>query len=145
MWISTAILGGHHSPRRPHNFVSRKIALAAASAAYGGKKKLYLGNLTRSQDWGFADNFVTAFPEILRWSEPSDFIVSTGDPHTGQEFLELAFAHVGQDWREYVIFDRSLNQPTDVAVLSSSPDDRLTWRPEGSFSELVEWMVDSEL
>jgi GDPmannose 4,6-dehydratase len=143
--VSEAVFGGHHSPRRTPDFLSRKVTMAVARAEADDCDRLRLGPLTRSQDWGAAPDFVRALREIAEGQGPGAFDVSTGDPHTSAEFVELAYAAVGLDWREHVVFDDTFAQPTDVASLSAAPDQRLRWRPEMPFGELVRWLVREDV
>lgn len=143
--VSTAILGGHHSPRRGSEFLSRRVTRAVARIAAGDRTPLRLGLLDRSQDWGHAADFVYAM-SLIAQREPGDYVVSTGDPHTCEEWVETAFAVAQMDWREHVELDEGLSQPTDVAVLSASPDERLLpWTPVRDFTGLVTDMVAADM
>lgn len=149
--VSQAVLGGHHSPRRSPEFLSRKVTLAVAAAAraVGGDapeaEPLRLGPLTRSQDWGRATDFVAALEEIGYRDEPGEFVVSTGQPHTSEEFVAAAYAAAGMYWREHVVHDDRYAQPSDVPSLTGQPDQRLAWRPDTDFVGLVRDLVLAEM
>ena len=146
--VSTAVFGGHHSPRRGREFFGRKVTLAAARIALGLQGQLELGPLDRSQDWGWAEDFTRTLPMLARDLEPGDYIVSTGEPHTSREWVEQAFAAAGLDWSEHVKYDPGLAQPTDVPTLTALPDPRLVtagWTPRRDFAALAGVMVANDL
>jgi GDPmannose 4,6-dehydratase len=141
----SGILYNHESPRRPDCYVTQKICRAAAEIANGRKEKLMLGNLEASRDWGFAGDYVKAIWMMLQTKTPDDYIVSTGESHTIKDFLRLAFGHVGLDWGSWVELDPALVRPMEVGRLvgnSSKARERLGWKPEVTFEELVRMMVD---
>ena len=111
----------HNSPRRGSEFVTRKITLGAARIAAGRQKDLKLGNLDARRDWGFTGDYVEAMRLMLQHDEPRDYVIGTGETHTVQDFVELAFAHVGLDWRQYVVIDPRLVRPAEVDLLISNP------------------------
>jgi GDPmannose 4,6-dehydratase len=138
----------HNSPRRGKEFVTRKISHGVAAIKLGLEKELRLGNLDARRDWGFAGDYVRAMWLMLQQDEPEDFVVGTGENHTVREFCELAFGHVGLDWKKYVVVDKELFRPADVHTLLSNPAKarrKLGWKPEVSFPELVRMMVDADL
>jgi GDPmannose 4,6-dehydratase len=145
---SSGILFNHESPRRGENFVTRKIAIAAARIARGLQKKLALGNLDAKRDWGHAKDFVAAMYLMLQQPEGGDYVVATGETHSVGEFLDLAFSHVGLDWHDYVETDPRYLRPTEVHALCgdySKAKEKLGWEPTISFEDLVREMVDAEL
>ena len=105
MHATNGILFNHESPRRGETFVTRKITRAAAEIAGGSKKKLFLGNLDAVRDWGYAKEYVESMWLMLQQEKPSDYVVATGVGATVKDFVEVAFAHVGLDWREHVTID----------------------------------------
>ena len=105
---SSGILFNHESPRRGETFVTRKITRAVAHIKHGVQQKLYLGNLEARRDWGYAPDYVRAMWLMLQQETPDDFVVGTGEAHTVREFVELAFAHAGLDWKEHVEVDAAL-------------------------------------
>lgn len=142
--VSCAVFGGHHSPRRGRSFFARKVTAAAAHISTGFMDRVELGSLARVQDWGNAVDFITQLPH-LAVLDPGDYVMSTGDPRSAQEWVETAFAYVGLDWREHVTLRPELGNVTDVPVLSAQPDPRLGWTPDTDFEGLVRWMVDADL
>lgn len=148
IFLVSGILYNHESPRRPARFVTKKIARAAAQISCGTKEKLKLGNIDARRDWGFAGDYVKGIWLMLQAEVPDDYIVATGKLHSVRDFLDVAFRHVGLDWRDWVEVDPPLVRPLDVGVLvgdSSKARDRLGWIPEVTFEELVQLMVDHEL
>jgi len=149
IYASTGICFNHESPRRGHNFVTRKVSTAVARISLGLQSKLALGRLNPRRDWGFAGDYVEAMWLTLQHSEPDDFIVATGESHSVQEFVELAFARVGiEDWRNYVVEDQQFFRPLDVMDLcgdNSKARTALGWKPTVRFGELVDLMVDADL
>lgn len=145
---SSGILFNHESPRRGLEFVTRKITHHVARIKLGLEDTLLLGDLDPQRDWGFAGDYVEAMWMMLQQDEPDDFVVATGETHAVQEFCELAFKHVGLEWRDYVRQDERFMRPADVDLLIGDPSkaaDRLGWKPRTGFGELVSTMVDADL
>lgn len=148
MWISNGILFNHESPRRGETFVTRKITQAAARIKLGIEQTLALGNLDARRDWGYAPEYVEAMWRMLQLEKADDYVVSTGESHSVQEFVELAFGYLGLDWRKHVRTDARLIRPLEVEHLrgdSRRAAERLGWRPQTSFADLVRVMVDADL
>jgi len=149
IYASTGICFNHESPRRGHNFVTRKVSSAVARISMGLQSKLVLGRLDSRRDWGFAGDYVEAMWLTLQHPEPDDFIVATGESHSVQEFVELAFARVGiEDWQNYVVQDKKFFRPLDVMDLcgdNSKAKTVLGWKPTIRFGELINLMVDADL
>ena len=148
MFACSGILFNHESPRRGREFVTRKIAEGVAKIKLGLAKELKLGNLEAKRDWGFAGDYVEAMWLMLQQDKAEDFVVGTGENHSVQEYVEMAFAHVGLDWQEYVKQDEAFMRPAEVDTLLANPEKAkkvLGWEPKVSFAELVKMMVDSEL
>src|SRR6202142_3477550 len=114
LFAVSGILFNHESPRRGLEFVTHKITDGAARIKLGLAKELRLGNLDARRDWGFAGDYVRAMWLMLQRDAPDDFVVASGETHTVRELVELAFAHVGLDWRPYVVQDPSLIRPAEV-------------------------------
>ena len=147
MHISNGILFNHESPRRGETFVTRKITKAAVRIARGLQKELPLGNLDAKRDWGFAPEFVEAMWLMLQRDVPDDYVIATGETHTIRELLDVAFEHVGLNWRQYVRVDPRYYRPTEVDILlgdASKAERLLGWKPKTKFRELIKLMVDSE-
>jgi len=144
----SGILYNHESPRRPERFVTQKIACAAAEISLGRTEKLKMGNIDARRDWGFAGDFVKGIWLMLQADEPDDYIVATGELHSISDFLEVAFHHVGLDWRDWVEVDPAFIRAVDVGLLVGDPSkarERLGWTPKVPFVELVKMMVDYNL
>ncbi len=148
MHAVSGILFNHESPRRGEEFVTRKISLGAARIAAGLQKELRLGNLEAKRDWGFTGDYVKAMHMMLQHDEPKDYVVGTGETHTVEEFVDIAFSRVGLKWRDHVVIDKKFVRPAEVDLLISNPRrarEELGWRPEVSFRALVEMMVDADV
>jgi GDPmannose 4,6-dehydratase len=142
---SCAILFNHESPRRPPTFLPSKIAHGVARIADGNERELVLGDLDGQRDWGWAADYVRAMWLMLQQESPDDYVIATGELHTVRDLVELAFAHVGLDWREHVRVDQSLVRSDDAPLLgdASKARERLGWEPSVSFAELVVRLVDA--
>jgi GDPmannose 4,6-dehydratase len=148
MFAANGILFNHESERRGETFVTRKITRALGRIKVGLQKELFLGNLDAQRDWGHAADYVEAMWLMLQQPEPDDFVIGTGETHSVREFLELAFAHLGLDWREYVKMDKRYLRPTEVDLLladASKARRELGWSPKVQFRDLVKRMVESDL
>jgi GDPmannose 4,6-dehydratase len=148
MFACNGILFNHESPRRGESFVTRKITLGAARIREGLQERLALGNLDARRDWGYAKDFVEAMWLMMQQDEPQDYVVATGEAHSVREFLQLAFEHVGLDWRQHVDLDPRFLRPIEVPLLlgdASQARERLGWSPRTTFAELVRIMVESDL
>jgi GDPmannose 4,6-dehydratase len=145
---STAILFNHESPRRPVGFVTRKIARAAAEIKLGLREGLTLGNLETKRDWGYAPEYVEAMFLIASNPKASDYVVSTGVHSTIRELCELAFGHVGLDYRSYVAVDTQLVRSIETKALKGRPDRifrDLGWRAKTPIAEVIREMVDCDM
>lgn len=148
MHASSGILFNHESPLRGVEFVTRKITDGAARISLGLAQTLPMGNLEARRDWGHARDYVRAMWLMLQQPEPGDFVVATGRSASVREFCELAFAHVGLDWRRHVVLDPAFLRPAEVDVLQGDATrarEVLGWRPETSLEELVAEMVEADL
>ena len=148
LFAANGILFNHESPLRSLDFVTRKVAHAAAGIKIGRGTKLRLGNLEARRDWGYAGDYVQAMALMLQHDRPDDYVIATGEAHTVRELVELAFEHVGLDWREHVEVDPGLVRVEDGAVRrgdSGKAKAQLGWTPAVSFKELVHLMVDADL
>jgi GDPmannose 4,6-dehydratase len=148
MHISNGILFNHESPRRGIEFVTRKITDGVARIKNGLADELRLGNLDARRDWGYAGDYVEAMWSILQQDKPDDYVIATGETHSVQEFVELAFSRAGLDWEKYVVIDPKFVRPAEVQLLLGDPSKAkkvLGWEPKIKFKELVEIMVDADL
>jgi len=148
LFVCNGILYNHESPRRGENFVTRKIARAAARISRGLEHELVLGNTAARRDWGHAQDYVAAMWLMLQHSAPDDYVVATGKTHSVQDFVEAAFAVVGLPAQKYLKHDASFERPTEPAKLVGSPEKirrTLGWEPHKTFEDLVREMVEAEL
>jgi GDPmannose 4,6-dehydratase len=148
LFAVSGICFNHESPRRGHEFVTRKIARGAARIKLGLERDLHLGNLDAQRDWGFAPDYVHGMWLMLQQDQPEDFVLATGQTHTVQRFVELAFEIVGLNYRDYVVQDPLFMRPADVDLLVGDPSkakEKLGWEATTSFEGLVHSMVEAEL
>ena len=148
MFACSGILFNHESPRRGETFVTRKITKAAARIKLGLQQDLYLGNLDAKRDWGFAGDYVEAMWLMLQQPVPDDYVIATGETHTVGEFLEVAFGHLGLDWKRHAKIDPRYYRPTEVDLLigdASHAKKSLGWEPKVRFKELTIMMVEGDL
>jgi GDPmannose 4,6-dehydratase len=148
MFIANGILFNHESPRRGETFVTRKITRAATRIKLGLQEKLYLGNLDARRDWGFAGDYVDAMWRMLQADRPDDFVVATGESITIRAFLELVFASLELDWKDYVQVDPRYFRPAEVDHLegdSAKARRILGWAPTTGVQALAAMMVESDL
>ena len=148
LYAVSGILFNHESPRRGLEFVTRKITDGAARIKLGLADRLRLGNLEAKRDWGFAGDYVRAMWAMLQRDVPEDFVIATGETHSVREFCELAFNHVGLDYREHVEVDPALVRPAEVDLLVGDPSrarQELDWEPTVSFAQLVAMMMEADI
>jgi GDPmannose 4,6-dehydratase len=148
MFATSGILFNHESPRRGLEFVTRKISDGVAKIKLGLAKEIRLGNLEAQRDWGFAGDYVEAMWRMLQQDEPDSYVIGMGETHSVREFCEIAFGHLGLDYREFVVQDERFYRPAEVDLLISDPTKaraKLGWEPAVSFKELVTMMVDADM
>jgi GDPmannose 4,6-dehydratase len=148
LYAVSGILFNHESPRRGMEFVTRKVTDGVARIKLGLAKDLHLGNLDARRDWGFAGDYVEAMWMMLQRPKAADYVIGTGETHSVRELAELAFGHVGLDYRAYVVSDPRFHRPAEVDLLLADPAkarDELGWKPKVTFQELVAMMVDADL
>ena len=148
LFACSGILFNHESPRRGKEFVTRKITDAVARIKLGNQKELRMGNLDAKRDWGFAGDYVRAMWMMLQQDKADDYVVATGETHSVRKFLEIAFAHVGLNYEDYVVIDPEFIRPAEVELLLGNPAKaraQLGWKPAVSFEQLVTMMVDADL
>jgi GDPmannose 4,6-dehydratase len=148
LFACSGICFNHESPRRGHEFVSRKIARAAARIKHHLDNEFRMGNLDAQRDWGFAPDYVRGMWMMLQQDQPEDFVLATGHTHSVREFAEAAFNHVGLDYKEFVVQDPRYMRPAEVELLVGNPakaQQKFGWSTETSFEELVRIMVDAEV
>ena len=148
MYAVSGILFNHESPRRGLEFVTRKVSDAVARIKLGLATELRLGSLDAKRDWGFAGDYVRAMWSMLQQDEPEDYVIATGETHSVEELVEVAFSHVGLEWRDHVVQDPRFMRPAEVDLLigdASRARDAIGWEPAVSFDELIRMMVDADL
>lgn len=148
LFACSGILFNHESPRRGLEFVTRKVSHGVARIKLGLDKALPLGNLEAQRDWGFAGDYVRAMWLMLQQDEPDDYVVATGATHSVRSLCEVAFSHVGLDYRDHVTVDERFLRPAEVDQLvgdASKARRELGWSPETCFEDLVRMMVDADL
>jgi len=148
IFASNGILFNHESPLRGETFVTRKITKAVGRIHLGLQKKLTLGNLEASRDWGFAGDYVEAMWMILQHKTPDDWVIATGETHTVKEFANAAFKYVGLDSDDYITTSEKYYRPNEVDYLlgdSSKAKKELGWTLKTSFTDLVKMMVDEDI
>ncbi len=147
LFAVNGILFNHESPRRGHEFVTRKITTGVAKILAGKSRQINLGNLDAKRDWGHAREYVEAMWLMLQQEEPDDYVIATGETHTVREFAEEAFTCVGLDYRDYVVTDPELYRPAEVNLLmgdATHARHRLGWVHKIGFRELVREMVAAD-
>ncbi len=148
MFAVSGILFNHESPRRGLEFVTRKISNGVARIKLGLDTELHLGNRDAQRDWGFAGDYVQAMWMMLQQDEPDDYVIATGETHSVQEFVEIAFGHAGLNWEEHVKLDPKFIRPAEVDLLIGDPSKakaQLGWEPTVDFRGLVVMMVDTDI
>ena len=148
LFAVSGILFNHESPRRGLEFVTRRISDGVARIKRGLASELRLGNLDARRDWGFAGDYVDAMWRMLQQERPDDFVVGTGTQHSVRDCCEVAFEHVGLDWRRHVVHDPAQDRPAEVETLLADPSKaraRLGWCPTVPFEHLIRMMVDADL
>jgi GDPmannose 4,6-dehydratase len=149
LFACSGILYNHESPRRPLEFLPRKVAHGAAAISLGLQDELVLGDLEARRDWGYAGDYVRAMWLMLQQDDPGDYVVASGESHSVREFVQCAFEHLGLDWQEHVRVDPALQRgPAELHRLVGDPSKartRLGWKPEVHFMELVHLLVDADL
>jgi GDPmannose 4,6-dehydratase len=149
MFACSGILFNHEGPRRGLEFVTRKISNAVARIKLGVQDELVLGNLDAKRDWGYAGDYVRAMWLMLQQDAPDDYVIATGETHSVEEFLDVAFEEAGlSDWQQYVRQDPKYFRPAEVDYLigdAAKAREKLGWKPEVDFPSLVKMMVQNDL
>jgi GDPmannose 4,6-dehydratase len=142
---ATGILYNHESPRRGPSFVSALIARTAVRIARGDEHELVVGNLEAQVDWGFAGDYAEAMVHMMEAPVPEDLIIASGALHRVRDLVEVAFAHVGLDWRLYTRESAGVHRPVAKGIYHGdiTAIRRLGWSPRVPFEEMVHQMVDA--
>ncbi len=148
LFVSSGILFNHESEIRGLEFVTRKIVNEVAKIHYGLEKKIRLGNIKAKRDWGYAPEYVEAMYRMLQQDSPDDYVIATNETHSVEEFLQLAFDYINEDYTKYLEIDKRFLRPLDVPALKgdySKAMDKLGWEPKIKFNEIVKLMMKAEL
>tara|TARA_Y100001980_G_C14527352_1_gene302958 strand:+ start:93 stop:1109 length:1017 start_codon:yes stop_codon:yes gene_type:complete len=148
LFCVNGILFNHESPLRGETFVTRKISRAVGRIYNKIQNSLTLGNLSASRDWGFAGDYVEGMWLMMQYKEPEDWVLSTGETHTVEDFVKIAFSSANLEWKDYVKTDEKFYRPNEVNYLlgdSTKAKTKLNWSPKVSFNELVNMMVESDI
>jgi GDPmannose 4,6-dehydratase len=144
LFACSGILFNHDSPLRPERFVTQKIVSSACRIAAGTQDKLYLGNIDIQRDWGWAEDYVEAMYLMLQQDQSDDYVIATGESYKLAEFIEIAFRLVNLDWQDYVISDKNLRRPTDLAISRGAPHKakaKLGWEAKHKIADIVRLMI----
>jgi GDPmannose 4,6-dehydratase len=148
LFAVSGILFNHESPRRGLEFVTRKVTDGVARIKHGLATEVRLGNLHAQRDWGYAGDYVRAMWQMLQQDGPDDYVIATGQSHSVQDLVEIAFDCAGLDWRRYVTEDPALFRPAEVDHLvgdASKAREKFGWKPTTDFKGLIEMMVKADL
>jgi len=148
MYVCSGITFNHEQPgRRGSNFVTRKISMGVAQCLKNPEHKIQLGNIYAKRDWGLAEDYVRGFWTTLQQEKANDYVFATGEAHSVEEFLEIAFSYVGLNWENHVEINRFLRRPKEVGALCGDYNrtkEMIGWEPSIKFEELVKRMVDED-
>lgn len=148
IFACSGILFNHESPRRGLEFVTRKVTHGVARIKLGLQKELRMGNLDAKRDWGFAGDYVEAMWLMMQQEKPDDYIIATREIHSIRELLEIAFSHVGLNYKEYTVIDQKFFRPAEVDLLCGDASKAKTifgWQPKVGFKQLICMMVDHDI
>lgn len=148
IFACTGILFNHESPLRPERFVTQKIVRSAARIARKVQSRLELGNIDVYRDWGWAPDYVDAMWKMLQLDLPADFVISTGESHSLEEFVSCAFDYFNLNWKDYVTFNNQLRRPSDIHRSCGNPAKArkvLNWETKKQFKDLIESMCESAI
>jgi GDPmannose 4,6-dehydratase len=149
MFACSGILYNHESPRRPLDFLPRKVAHGAAAISLGVERDLVLGDLDARRDWGYAGDYVRAMWLMLQQDEPEDYVVASGQDHSVRDLVQHAFDHVGLEWQSHVRVDPALERGSaELHRLVGNPAKartKLGWEPDVDFTQLVQLLVDADV
>lgn len=144
LFVSNGQLFNHESPRRGSNFVTAKIVKAAVEIKLGLRDKVELGNLKAMRDWGHSKDYVRAMWMILQHDKPDDFVISTGDTHTIEEFCQRVFEKLDLNYKDHIAYNAIHERAKELPYLkgdSTKARAILKWKPEYTFDQLIDEMV----
>ncbi|MCL4473788.1 MAG: GDP-mannose 4,6-dehydratase [Actinobacteria bacterium] len=148
LYACSGILFNHESPRRGREFVTRKVTDGVARIKLGLAGEIRLGNLDAKRDWGYAEDYVRMMWMMLQQDEPDDYVICSGETHSVEELVQIAFDHVGLNWKDYVKIDQRFVRPAEVDLLigdAAKAKEKLGWVPQVSFKQMIEMMIDNDL
>ena len=148
LYACSGILFNHESPRRGHEFVTRKVTDGVARIKLGLASELRLGNLDAKRDWGYAEDYVRMMWMMLQQDEPDDYVICSGETHSVEELVKIAFDFAGLNWKDYVKIDQRFVRPAEVDLLigdAAKAKEKLGWEPQVSFEQMIQMMVDNDL
>jgi GDPmannose 4,6-dehydratase len=148
LFACTGMLFNHESPLRPERYVTRKIIAAAVRIAAGKQKRLLLGNINITRDWGWAPEYVEAMWKILQHNEPDDFVIATGESNSLKDFVENTFTSLGLNWQDHVETNSQLFRPTDLTISKANPHKaniELGWKAQYKMHDIIESMIAAEM
>jgi len=147
LFACTGILFNHESPLRPRRFVTKKIISSAFEISCGNKKMLELGNIDIRRDWGWAPEYVDAMWRMLQVDDPEDFVISTGESHSLQSFIEITFSVLGLNWKDHVKINKSYFRPSEIMYGggdAAKAETKLNWKAEVKMADVIARMIESE-
>ena len=147
LFACSGILFNHESPRRGHQYVTRKIISHAVRIAKGENIKLYLGNLDSERDWGHSKDYVRAMWMMLQRDVAEDYVIATGQLHTVREWLNIVFSKLNLAYEDHVVIDSKFVRPSEKVPLvgdASKAQIQLNWAPTYTFEGMIEEMLDAE-
>ncbi|MHB1361815.1 MAG: GDP-mannose 4,6-dehydratase [Thermoleophilia bacterium] len=148
LYACSGILFNHESPRRGREFVTRKVTDGVARIKLGLADEIRLGNLDAKRDWGYAEDYVRMMWMMLQQDQPDDYVICSGKTHSVEELVQIAFDHVGLNWKDYVKIDQRFVRPAEVDLLigdAAKAKEKLGWVPQVSFKQMIEMMIDNDL
>ncbi len=148
LYACSGILFNHESPRRGYEFVTRKVTDGVARIKLGLADEIRMGNLDAKRDWGYAEDYVRMMWMMLQQDEPDDYVICSGETHSVEELVQIAFDHVGLNWKDYVKIDQRFVRPAEVDLLigdAAKAKEKLGWVPQVSFSEMIKMMIENDL
>lgn len=149
LYATTGILFNHESPFRGNSFVTKKIIHAVVAIANGKKQdKLELGNISIKRDWGWAPEYMMAVWKMLQLDKPQDLIIATGETHSLENFLEMAFGYFNLNWKDHVVLNDSLKRPSDLDAIFADPGEAeriLNWKSQIKLNTIVKNMIEYEV
>ncbi len=148
LYACSGILFNHESPRRGYEFVTRKVTDGVARIKLGLIDELRLGNLDAKRDWGYAGDYVRMMWMMLQQDEPDDYVICSGETHSVEELVQIAFDYAGLDWKKYIKIDQRFVRPAEVDLLigdAAKAREKLGWETRVTFEEMIRMMVDNDL